>query len=700
MSTSHKRLLQIFAFLAAWAFIVVARLVQIQIVRHDEYMVRALRQQERTITLTPVRGSIMDARGRVLAESISAESVYADPQVVADAKAAAKALAAVPGIDATAKEIEEKLSSGGGFVWVARQLPLPVAARVRQLKINGVYFLEEHRRSYPRGTLAANVIGYVGVDGQGLAGIEHSFDSYVRGHAGKVTVLRDARRGAYLVGAEGANRPADGKDVVLTIDSVIQFITERALSRAIEKYRASGGSAIVMDPRDGSILAMASLPTFDPNRFGDFPPASWRNRNVQDMYEPGSTFKIVTASAGLEEGVVTPSQILDCGDGTFQIGNNFIHEHGGNHYGLISFEEVMMHSSNIGALQVGLALGPQRFYDYIRRFGFGKRTGIQLPGETAGLVRRTDKWSALSNAEMSIGQEVGVTPLQLARAVATVANGGVRVEPRIVDRVIDAEGQTVYQPQRAAPVRVISEKTAAVLNEILKAVVARGTGVNAALADQIVAGKTGTAQVAMRGGYSPDRFIASFAGYVPADRPRLVILVVVDEPRLSQYGGTVAAPAFREIAEATLRYLGVAPSIPARSLALPVAQLAAFSQEPAHSERAVSGEVRTGVPDLRGLDARAAIARATAAGLLVRAVGSGVVQSQIPIAGEALPTDRRIVLNLSLDPAPAMSPSSTAVAPVARLRGYAVTRLRGERGSETAEPRNPATALPAGAGGR
>jgi cell division protein FtsI (penicillin-binding protein 3) len=655
MSTSQKRLLQTFAFLAAWALIVVGRLVQIQIVRHGEYVARAVRQQERTLSLSPVRGSIMDARGKVLAESISAESIYADPQVISDPKAVAKTIAAIRGIDGSAEEIEKKLASGGGFVWVARQLPLSVAAEVKRLKINGLYSLEEHRRSYPHGTLAANVIGYVGLDGVGLAGIEHSFDGYVRGRAGKVTVLRDARRGAYLVGAEGANRPADGKDVVLTIDSVVQFVTERALSRTVDKYRAAGGSAIVMDPRDGSILAMASLPTFDPNRFGDFTGPSWRNRNVQDMYEPGSTFKIVTASAGLEEGVVTPSQILDCGNGAFQIGNTTIHEHGGNHYGLISFEEVMMHSSNIGAIRVGLSLGPQRFYDYIRRFGFGARTGVQLPGEAAGLVRRTAKWSALSNAEMSMGQEVGVTPLQLARAVATVANGGVRVEPRIVDRVVDAEGRTVYQPQRAAPERVISEKTAAVLNEILKAVVARGTGVNAALADHVVAGKTGTAQKAGRGGYSPDRFVASFAGYVPADRPQLVILVVVDEPRLSQYGGTVAAPAFREIAEATLRYLGVPPSIPSRSLALGLPQLAAFSQESAASEPAPSGRARTEVPDLRGLDARAAIARATAAGLLVRAVGSGVVQSQRPLPGEALPNDHRIVLSLSFHIAPAVS---------------------------------------------
>jgi cell division protein FtsI (penicillin-binding protein 3) len=360
------------------------------------------------------------------------------------------------------------------------------------------------------------------------------------------------------------------------------------------------------------------------------------------MYEPGSTFKIVTASAGLEEGVVTPSQIIDCGNGAIQIGNTAIHEHGGNHYGLISFEEVMVHSSNVGAVKVGLGLGPNRFYNYIRRFGFGQRTGIELPGETAGLVRRTEKWSQLSNASMSIGQEIGVTPLQVLGAVATVANGGVRIEPHIVDRVTDAQGTVLWRPTKAAPQRVISEKTAAVLNEILKSVVARGTGVPAALAEHIVAGKTGTAQKASRTGYSPDKVVASFAGYVPADRPRLAILVVVDEPHGAQYGGTIAAPAFREIAEASLRYLGVPPSIPARTVGAGETLLATFSQKEQQQTTSAAG-----VPDLRGLDARAAVARATAAGLVVRATGSGVVQSQQPSPGEALPVDHRVALTLA-----------------------------------------------------
>jgi cell division protein FtsI (penicillin-binding protein 3) len=640
MPLHQRRILQLFALLAAWGVIVFARLAQVQLVRHNDYVSRAQRQQERTLALNPVRGSILDSRHRVLAESVAAESIYADPQAIADKRAAANRLASVPGIGVTARELETKLRGNGSFAWVARQLPLETTRAVRRLNVPGIYFLEAHRRSYPRAMLAANVIGYVGLDGDGLAGIEHSFDPEIRGTPGKVTLLKDARKGMYLVGGDGPNRPRDGNHVVLTIDAVVQFIAERALQKAVEQHHAAAGSAIVMDPNDGAILAMASWPTFDPNRFGDYPPVAWRNRNVHDLYEPGSTFKIITASAGLEERIVTPSQMLDCGNGEITIANVTIHEHDGHRYGLLSFEDVIVNSSNVGAARVGLALGDRRFYNWIRRFGFGERTGIELPGEATGLLRRTEKWTQVSPASISIGQEIGVTPLQVIRAVSAVATGGVRVEPRIVDRVIDDGGTTVYQPPRHVPVRVMSEKTAAVMNEILKGVVSRGTGTLAALTDHVVAGKTGTAQKAGRGGYFADRYVGSFTGYVPADRPRIAILVVIDEPRGDYYGGTVAAPAFREIAEATLRYLGVPPSIPTRSIGVTPPSLAAFSQQKAPA-------AASGVPDLRGLDARAAIARAVASGLTVEASGSGVVISQNPEPGGALPRDGKVRLNLS-----------------------------------------------------
>ncbi|MEO8382288.1 MAG: penicillin-binding transpeptidase domain-containing protein [Acidobacteriota bacterium] len=638
MAISHRRLLQVFALLAAWGLIVVGRLAQVQLVRHEHYVTRAQRQQERTLALNPVRGSILDSRGRVLAESIAAESIYADPQMITDRRGVARALAKVPGIGLTARDIETRLRANNSFAWIARQLPLETTAEVRKLKLNGIYFLEAHRRSYPRATLGANVIGYVGIDGDGLSGIEHTFDSQVRGTPGKVTLLKDARRGMYLLGGDGANRPRDGGHVVLTIDTVVQFIAERALNGAMERYHAGGGSVIVMDPNNGDILAMASAPSFDPNHFRDFPPVSWKNRNVQDTYEPGSTFKIVTAAAGLEERLVTPSQVLDCGNGSITVANITINEHDGHRYGLLTFEDVIVNSSNVGTVRVGLALGQDRFYDWIRRFGFGEKTGITLPGESAGQLRGPQRWTQVSPASISIGQEIAVTPLQIVRAVSAVATGGLLVEPRIVKRVIDDEGKTVYEPPRQAAKRVMSEKTAAVLNEILKNVVSRGTGEHAALAEHVVAGKTGTAQKAVgRMGYIDGRYVGSFTGYVPADRPRLAILVVIDEPHGEYYGGTVAAPVFREVAEGTLRYLGVPPSRPSRSIDVSEPLLAAFSQ-PAAPAGSTSG-----VPDLRGLDARAAVARAVSRGFVVRTIGSGVVTSQDPQPGGAASVDRRIM---------------------------------------------------------
>jgi len=648
MQLSRKRMFQLIGFLSVWGLIVVLRLGQIQLANHEEYVARAVRQQERTLSLTPVRGSIYDTKGRILAESVTAESIYADPQAVTDPAAAARLLAGITGLEVSESELRKKFSGKSEFAWIARQVEAPVARAVRKLSIPGIYTLEEHRRAYPRGTLAANVLGYVGLDGEGLAGIEHSFDRFVRGKPGKVTLLRDARRSMYVVGAEGVNAPVDGLSVYLTIDEVIQFIAERALAGAVEQYRATAGSVLVMDPRTGDILAMASAPRFDPNRYRDSPASSWRNRPVQDLYEPGSTFKIITAAAGLEEGLVTPSQILDCGMGRISIGNVHIKEHDGHQYGYMSFEDVMSHSSNVGTIRVGLSLGQSRFYRYIRAFGFGERSGVELPGEGSGILRRPEQWSALSNAILSIGQELAVTPLQIAAATAAIANGGLLVTPRIVSRVVDGDGKEVRRPARPEPRRVVSERTAAVLNEILKTVVSRGTGVNASLPEFVVAGKTGTAQKASRGGYSADRFVASFVGYVPADRPRLVILVVIDEPRGAHYGGTVAAPLFREIARTSLRYLGVSPSIPSRHVAAQSIALAPLGQSPTPSTPAAV------VPDFRGLDARTAIARATSAGFRVRTKGIGIVEGQQPQPGEHAENNREMTLSMSAGDAEAL----------------------------------------------
>lgn len=641
MPIYQRRLIVLSAFLTVWGIIAVARLFQIQVLRHGHYVDRAARQQERTISLSPTRGSILDREGRILAESIVAQSVYADPQAIGDVKKTAKALAAVKELGLGEKELLRRLGGSGEFAWIARQVSREAAQQIGALKLQGIYLLDEHKRFYPKGPLAAPVLGYVSLDGDGLAGVEHSLDHHVRGKQGKVTLLRDAKRGMYLVGGEGANAPVDGLHVVLTIDEVIQFLSERALQRAIERYRATSGSVVVLEPRSGAVLAMASYPSFDPNRFREAAPSSWRNRTVQDLYEPGSTFKIVTAAAGIEERLVTPSQIIDCNQGSIEIANVRIREHGGNQYGLMTFEDVLAHSSNVGVIRVGLALGKERLYDYVRRFGFGKRTGIELPGEANGILRTPARWSMLSNAIISMGQEVAVTPLQVAQAAATIANGGLKPPVHLVDRVIDARGNVVHRPVRRPAERVVSERTAAVLNEMLKSVVVRGTGQNAALVEHVVAGKTGTAQKAVRGGYSPDKFVASFVGYVPADRPRLVILVTVDEPRGAQYGGTVAAPVFQEIAEASLRYLEVEPSIPGRSLTPRVLPLATIPKE---NSKVATG---SGVPDLRGLDARTAIAVAVRSGFHVTVAGNGVVTAQEPEPGAAADSTRKVVLKMT-----------------------------------------------------
>lgn len=648
MPLPRRRLLLVSAFLTVWGVIVIGRLFQIQIVRHEHYVTRAAKQQERTLVLSPVRGSIFDRRGRILAESIVAKSIYADPQAITDPKKVARALAAVKELRLDAREVERKLRARSEFAWIARQVDEEIADRVTKLGLPGIYSLDEHRRSYPKGTLASNVIGYVSMDGEGLAGVEHSFDQYVRGRSGKVTLLRDARRGMYMVGGEGKNAPVDGQHVMLTIDEVIQFIAQRALDRAVDQYRPLSGSVTVLDPKTGAVLAMVSYPDFDPNKFRESSPATWRNRPVQDLYEPGSTFKIVTAAAGLEERLVTPSQLIDCADGGIEIARVRIREHGGHQYGLMSFEDVLAHSSNVGIIKIGLSLGKTRFYDYIRRFGFGEKTGVELPGEADGIVRKVERWSLLSNAVMSMGQEIAVTPLQMVQATATIAAGGLSRQPFIVDRVIDGEGRVIWSHPPTAPKRVVSEKTAAVLNELLKAVVTKGTGQAAALAEHVVAGKTGTAQKAGRGGYAPDKSIASFVGYVPADRPELVILVVIDEPKGAQYGGTVAAPVFREIAESSLRYLEIEPSVPVRRVPLERIQLAAFSQKKSGTSATPAGDSREGVvavPDLRGLDARAAFARALSSGFEVTAAGSGIVAEQDPLPG-AVASRRRIALTL------------------------------------------------------
>jgi len=420
--------------LLLWASVVVARLAELQLAEGSRYRARAQRQQERRIEVSPLRGSIFDRAGRPLAVSVEVSSVYAIPDDVKDAEATARALArhlAVPEATLLARLRQKK-----GFVWIARKIDRAAATALKKAKLPGIHLVGETKRSYPKGSLAAAVLGYVGLDDKGLGGLEHSYDEVIRGKPGEIVALTDARRSTYGE-AEVANGrpPQEGASLVVSIDSGIQFAAEQALSEVVAESQAKSGVVILLDPADGSVLAMATAPGFDPNDYGRYPADGRRNRAIADAHEPGSTFKIVTGAVALQNGVVTLDETIDTGDGTIRVGNVVISEHDRKRYGALTLAGVIEHSSNVGIIRVGLRLGPQRLWAGATALGVGRATGIDLPGENSGIFRRPERWSMLSNATISMGQEVSLTPLQLTRVAAAIANGGKLVRPRLVRRI-------------------------------------------------------------------------------------------------------------------------------------------------------------------------------------------------------------------------------------------------------------------------
>jgi cell division protein FtsI (penicillin-binding protein 3) len=636
--------------LTLWALAVVGRLVQIQIAQGPRYRAKAQRQQERRIETVGQRGSILDRDGRELAVSVEAASLYAIPDDVKDARAAARALAALLP-DASESEIRARLSSEKGFVWVDRQIDPEIAHRVLALKLAGIHSVPEPKRFYPKGRLAGAVLGFVGTDNSGLAGLEHVYDKQIRGKPGEVIALTDARRSRYGE-SDTANRPAEeGASLVLSLDSGVQFAAERELVSAMEEHHAKSGSVVVMDPWTGEVLAMASAPEFDPNEFQRYPADARRNRVIADCYEPGSTFKIVTGSIGLETGLVSLDEIIDTGDGTIRVANTTIRESDHHRYGALTLAGVFEHSSNVGIIRVGLRLGARRLYEGASAFGVGKSTGVDLPGENTGIFRPLARWSALSNASISMGQEVSLNALQLARITAVVANGGYLVQPHLVTRVVEPGGKAteVATPQ---PFRVLSADTARSIGRILVGVVEKGTGAKAAIPGFAVAGKTGTAQKAGFGGYIAGRHVPNFAGFAPADHPRCVAVVVLEEPQGHYYAADVAAPLFQRVVSQALGILRVAPreqQIPASVLAeaapppapaypegvVPVSR----RSEPAPAVAAASvpaPEPAGRTPSVLGMSARQALALFARAGALARIQGTGFVVAQDPPAGTPL----------------------------------------------------------------
>ncbi len=557
---AHVRLLIVAGVALLWITAIFGRLAYLQLYRHGDYLTKALRQQQRIIEISPKRGNIYDRNGLALAMSVKVDSAFAIPSQIKDKALAAQLISGA--INVPADVIASRLDSSQNFVWIERKLPAEQAEAVKELNLAGIYTQPENKRSYPNGSLASHVVGFVDMDEKGLGGIEYALDSQVRGKNEKILMMADARQRVF----DGAEARRDqGASVKLTLDEKIQYIAERELAAAISKTHALAGTVIVMNPNNGELLAVANWPTFDPNATTGVNPDSRTNRAVTAYYEPGSTFKLITLAAAFDQGLIKADEVFDCENGFTYVAGHKIHDH--KRFGMLTVANILALSSDVGAIKIAERLGEPKFYDYIRAFGFGATTGVEMPGEIRGRLRPLSNWSPISIGAVSMGQEVGVTPIQLISAVSAIANGGMLYKPHIVSEV--RRGDTVIskdflQPP-AEPRRVIQPETAATLRQLMEGVVLNGTGKLARLDAWTAAGKTGSAQKIdpNTGRYSPTQLIASFTGFAPINNPAVTILVSLDSPVGLHEGGMVAAPVFKRIAEQVLPYLDVSRDIPA-----------------------------------------------------------------------------------------------------------------------------------------
>jgi cell division protein FtsI (penicillin-binding protein 3) len=573
-------LLHISLFFVFWLSLICGRLVWLQVIHYKDFVDRAARQQQRTFEVAPRRGVLYDRNLHELAMTVLADSVYAVPSEIADRQdpdgdakrqAVANALAKVLHTDptdrfTTAHQIAARLNASRNFAWIARKLDASQVARVKALNLKGVYAQKEFKRFYPNSQLAAQVLGYVGTDDNGLGGMERKFDRDLHGVPGRMLTALDARR--HVLDSQ-EREPDPGKNLVLTIDENIQFMAERALESALQRTHAINGSVVVQDPQTGQILALANRPTFNPNDFRHATTSLLKNHAVTDVYEPGSTFKLVTYSAALEQKVTNPNEIIDCQGGKMELAGRIIHDSHAN--GLLTVTQALEESSDVAAVKLALRMGSEKFNQYVHDYGFGSRTDIELPAETRGLLRPTRRWSGSSIGSIAMGQEVGVTPIQLVTMVSTIANGGMYLPPHILMQEGDATPgklrAAAFHPQRELPDplpagahRVISTMTAAQMRKMMEGVVLFGTAKGLAqLNGYTSGGKTGTAQkidVATHR-YSKTKYIASFVGIAPVNNPAISVAVILDSPEGNHYGNVNAAPVFREVAQEVLEYLGV-----------------------------------------------------------------------------------------------------------------------------------------------
>jgi cell division protein FtsI (penicillin-binding protein 3) len=566
-------------FFLLWALLIIFRLFWLQVVRHKEFVERAGKQQQGTFEVAPRRGVLYDRNLHELAMTVQVDSIFAVPGEIGDKQAAAHALAAIVHTDpedtqTTEEQIAARLKAGHSFAWVARRISAEASNRVKDLiktqGLKGIYFQKEFERFYPDNQIAAQVLGYVGLDDNGLGGLEQKFEPLLHGVSGRMYTAMDARR--HVLGSS-EHEPAPGRNLVLTIDENIQFLAERALDHAMDRTHADNGTVVIQDVHTGQILGLAIRPTFNPNQFRHTTPALLRNHAVSDVYEPGSVFKLIAYSAALEQHVATPDSIVDCQGGAMTLFGRVIHDDKGDHFGRITVHEALEHSSDVAAIKLALMVGQDRYYQYIRDFGFGQRTGVELPGETRGLLRPVNKWDPASIGSVAMGQEVGVTPLQMVSMVSTIANGGVYLPPHVLmPGQVDSSqknatpqaapfkpGGELPNPLPAGAHRVISTMTAAQMRKMMEGVVLYGTGKEAQLNGYSSGGKTGTAQKIdpATHRYSKTMHVASFAGIAPVNNPVIAVAVIMDDPKGSYYGTAVSAPVFAEVAQQVLEYLGV-----------------------------------------------------------------------------------------------------------------------------------------------
>ncbi len=613
-----------------------------QVLQREQYTDWADRQHFKPVRLIPLRGKILDRRGTPMAVSLKAGSVFAHPGSVKDPDATARRLS--PPLGVKPEQLTERLKKNRSFAWLARQIPLDTARKIRGMGLPGVGMETEGKRYYPNRELAGHVLGFTGVDSQGLEGLELAFDAYLKGQQGRLLFQRDAR--GRVLWQEVPEKQGSGGccELELTLDLRIQFFTEEALAEAVRSSGALSGTAVVMDPRSGEILAMACAPEFDPNSYRRSSPSRWRNRVITDSFEPGSTIKVLTLAAALEEGLVQEDTKIQCENGTFRYGRCLLHDM--KPHGELSVREVLMVSSNIGTTKIADMLGGQRLWSYLSAFGFGRKTGVDLPGEVSGALRDAGSWSQVAVATHAFGQGFSVSTLQLARAFSVLANGGFLVEPYLVRTVRDEQGRMMRERKPRVQNRVLSTRTARRALNLMEAVVEEGTGRAGRIRGYRVGGKTGTAQKfdAAAGSYSDERFVVSFVGVLPLENPEMVVVVVLDEPQGKASGGKTAAPVFQRIASRGLYYRRVPAHVPAGTkAAFPARRCSLASGLPAGPGRfcpaaasTLAGAGAREMPDVRFRPLRSALRMLDGLPATVRLEGSGTVVFQDPPPGSRL----------------------------------------------------------------